>query len=169
MDRTLDQIDPIERSVLRICCAELMSRPDAPYKVVVNEALEISKDFGAEKGYRYINGIADKLAASLRATEYQRVHPDGNPQAENRSQDTQSVSAAVKARAGKVKISLKEKVPATDSPPGNRQKSAAGSPGKNRAGSTKGPGKSVASKDKTADKPAPSGTDKSTKESGKKG
>jgi len=109
MDRSLDQIDPIERSVLRICCTELMTRLDAPYKVVVNEALEISKNFGADKGYRYINGIADKLAASLRKVEYECVHPDGNRQAESRSVDTVSVSEAVRARAGKVKISVKEK------------------------------------------------------------
>jgi len=70
LDRTIEQLDPVERSVLRICCAELQTQLATPYRVVVNEALEISKDFGADKGYRYVNGIADKLAADIRVTEY---------------------------------------------------------------------------------------------------
>lgn len=105
LDRPLDQLDPIERSILRICCTELKTQPGTPYKVVVNEALEISKDFGADKGYRYINGIADKLAASLRSIEYNDDHPNGNPLSEHASvKEPQQ-----KVPANTVKISMKEK------------------------------------------------------------
>lgn len=104
LDRDLKQLDPIERSVLRICCVELKDKLETPYKVIVNEALEISKDFGADKGYRYINGIADKLAMALRSIEYTRDHPDGNPLSEK------GLSApVVKTNQSKVKISVKEK------------------------------------------------------------
>ena len=105
LDRELSQLDPIERSVLRICCTELKTEPATPYKVVVNEAVEISKDFGADSGYRYINGIADKLAAALRSVEHQHDHPDGNPQSSEPS-ERQSVH---KKPSSNVKISVKEK------------------------------------------------------------
>ena len=105
LDRELSQLDPIERSVLRICCTELKTEPATPYKVVVNEAVEISKDFGADSGYRYINGIADKLAAALRSVEYQHDHPDGNPQSSEPS-ERQSVH---RKPSSNVKISVKEK------------------------------------------------------------
>jgi len=105
LDRELQQLDPIERSVLRICCTELKTELATPYKVVVNEAVEISKDFGADSGYRYINGIADKLAGSLRKIEYQHDHPDGNPLS-SRQAERQSVH---KKPSDNVKISVKEK------------------------------------------------------------
>jgi len=79
LDRTIEQLDPVERSVLRICCAELQTQLATPYRVVVNEALEISKDFGADKGYRYVNGIADKLAADIRVTEYESTPGAAKP------------------------------------------------------------------------------------------
>jgi len=105
LDRELEQVDPIERSVLRICCTELKTEFGTPYKVVVNEAVEISKDFGADLGFRYINGIADKLAASLRGAEYKHDHPSGNPQS---TQKTEKKSVHKKP-ASNVKISVKEK------------------------------------------------------------
>ena len=109
LDRELAQLDPIERSILRICCTELKQQLGTPYKVVVNEALEISKDFGADKGYRYINGIADKLAASLRSIEYNADHPEGNPLSEN----TLVRKTAHSSPASGVKVSIKEKSPET--------------------------------------------------------
>lgn len=118
LDREPGQLDPIERSILRICCVELKSQLGTPYKVVVNEALEISKDFGADKGYRYINGIADKLAASLRVVEYNADHPAGNPLSEKKPVR----ESAHKAPGGNVKVSIKEKPP-------EDQKSAGGSSG----------------------------------------
>ncbi len=110
LDRKLDQLDPIERSVLRVCCTELKTQLGTPYKVVVNEALEISKDFGADKGYRYINGIADKLAGSLRKIEYTRDHPDGNPLSEQEIKEPRARTTP----QSNVKISMKEKPEATD-------------------------------------------------------
>lgn len=70
LDREIAQIDPIERAVLRIAAYELQHRPDVPYRVVINEAIEVTKRFGAEHGHTYINGVLDKAAKEWRATEY---------------------------------------------------------------------------------------------------
>ena len=70
LDRPMERLDPVEKSVLRIACAELRSRLDTPYKIVVNEAVEVAKLFGAEEGHKFVNGIADKLAANIRQIEY---------------------------------------------------------------------------------------------------
>jgi N utilization substance protein B len=69
LDRGIEQVDPIERAILRIGVYELKHRIDIPYRVVINEAVELAKTFGAEKGHRYINGILDKVAQELRAIE----------------------------------------------------------------------------------------------------
>ena len=69
LDRPLDQLDPVELSALRIGCFELMNRKDVPYRVVINEAIELVKRFGAQDSHRYINGILDKLAPRLRSEE----------------------------------------------------------------------------------------------------
>ena len=71
IDRTMDQVDPIERAVLRIAGFELRFRPDVPYRVVINEAIETTKRFGAEHGHTYVNGVLDRAAAEWRATEIQ--------------------------------------------------------------------------------------------------
>ena len=60
------QLDPIEKAVLWIAFAELLHSADVPTKVVINEAVELTKTFGAEGGYKYVNGVVDKAAASLR-------------------------------------------------------------------------------------------------------
>ena len=70
IERPMGRLDPVERSVLRVACAEFMCRPDTPYKVIVNEALEITKLFGADQGYKFVNGVVDKLAARLRPVEH---------------------------------------------------------------------------------------------------
>lgn len=69
LDRDIDQVDAIERAVLRIAAYELRMRPDVPYRVVINEAIETSKRFGAEHGHTYVNGVLDHAAAQWRATE----------------------------------------------------------------------------------------------------
>ena len=69
VDREVAQIDPIERAVLRLAAYELKFRPDVPYRVILNEAIEVTKRFGAEHGHSYVNGVLDKLAADLRAVE----------------------------------------------------------------------------------------------------
>ena len=71
LDRDIEQVDPIERAVLRLAAYELRMRPDVPYRVVINEAIEIVKRFGAEHGHTYINGVLDHAAAAWRATEVQ--------------------------------------------------------------------------------------------------
>ena len=73
LDRPLKEIDPVERAVLRMASYELLARIDIPYKVVINESVNLTKKFGAEQAYKYINGVLDKTAQTLRAAE----HPKG--------------------------------------------------------------------------------------------
>lgn len=72
LDRPLTQLDPVEMAALRIGCYELMHRADVPYRVVINEAIELVKRFGAQDSHRYINGILDKLAPRLRSEEVRK-------------------------------------------------------------------------------------------------
>ena len=69
IDRDVAQVDPIERAVLRIAGFELAHRLDVPYRVVINEAIETTKRFGAEHGHTYVNGVLDRAAADWRAQE----------------------------------------------------------------------------------------------------
>ena len=71
IDRSVAQVDPIERAVLRIAAFELAHRLDVPYRVVINEAIETTKRFGAEHGHTYVNGVLDRAAAEWRAQEMQ--------------------------------------------------------------------------------------------------
>ena len=66
LDRPASQLDPIERVILRLGVLELAERPEVPLRVVINEAIELAKLFGAEKSHRYINGVLDKAARRLR-------------------------------------------------------------------------------------------------------
>lgn len=70
IDREMEQIDAIERAVLRIATWEFLHRIDVPYRVILNEALELARRFGNEQGHAYINGVLDQLAARVRADEY---------------------------------------------------------------------------------------------------
>jgi N utilization substance protein B len=72
LDREVDEVDPIERAVLRIATYELLHRLDVPYRVVLNEAVEVSKRFGSENGHTYVNGVLDQAAAVWRGAEYRR-------------------------------------------------------------------------------------------------
>jgi N utilization substance protein B len=69
IDRPLEQLDPVERAVLLIGVFELQSRIDVPYKVVINEGVNLAKRFGALDGHKYINACLDAAARSLRSTE----------------------------------------------------------------------------------------------------
>ncbi|MDQ3618388.1 MAG: transcription antitermination factor NusB [Pseudomonadota bacterium] len=71
LDRDIEQVDPIERAVLRIAAYELRLRPDVPYRVVINEAIETVKRFGSEHGHTYVNGVLDHAAAAWRTAEVQ--------------------------------------------------------------------------------------------------
>ena len=69
LDRKIDDLDPIERSVLRLGTFELKKRPDIPYKVVISESVALAKKFGATDSHRYINGVLAKVARLLRSDE----------------------------------------------------------------------------------------------------
>lgn len=69
IDRPFYELNPVELAVLRISTYELMHRCDVPYKVVINEALQITKTYGSTDGFKYVNGVLDKLAKALRPLE----------------------------------------------------------------------------------------------------
>ncbi|MDG2364994.1 MAG: transcription antitermination factor NusB [Methylococcaceae bacterium] len=69
VDRPVAKIDPVERAILRMSIFELLNRRDIPYRVILNEAVSLSKLYGAEDGYKYINGVLDKIAHRYRSTE----------------------------------------------------------------------------------------------------
>ena len=72
LDRPLVQVDPVEQAILRIGGYELIQRPDIAYRIVINEAVELAKLFGAEQGHRFVNGVLDKLAHVARPAECAR-------------------------------------------------------------------------------------------------
>ncbi|HEX7380665.1 MAG TPA: transcription antitermination factor NusB [Nevskiaceae bacterium] len=69
LDRPLVQLDPVEHAVLLLGTHELASHPEVPWKVVVNEAVDLARLFGAAEGYKYVNGVLDGLAHQLRGAE----------------------------------------------------------------------------------------------------
>ena len=69
LDRPLQQLDPVEHAVLLLGAYELQHKPEVPWKVVVNEAVNLTKMFGAEEGFKFVNGVLDKLARNARAQE----------------------------------------------------------------------------------------------------
>lgn len=69
LDRDIDDLDPIERTLLRMGIFELRERIDVPYKVVINEEVSLAKKFGASESHKYINGVLDKAARELRKAE----------------------------------------------------------------------------------------------------
>ena len=69
LDRNVDEVDQIERAVLRIAAYELRHRIDVPYRVVINEAIETAKRFGSEHGHTYVNGVLDRAALEWRPAE----------------------------------------------------------------------------------------------------
>lgn len=69
LDRSIGSVDLVERAVLRIGCYELLFQPETPYRVILNESIKFAKEFGAVQGYRYVNGILDKVAQRCRSVE----------------------------------------------------------------------------------------------------
>jgi N utilization substance protein B len=69
LDRKLSDLDPIELCLLRMGSYELLRRIDVPYKVAINETINLGKRFGATDGYRYLNGVLDRVAVECRAVE----------------------------------------------------------------------------------------------------
>jgi len=75
LDRDIEEVDPVERAILRIGTFELEFHLEIPYRVVLNEAIELAKTFGSEHGHKYINAVLDKVAGHLRAGEVGRQAP----------------------------------------------------------------------------------------------
>ncbi len=69
VDRPVEKIDPVERAILRIGTYELINRPETPYKVIINEGVNLAKFFGADGSHKYVNGILDKISQKQRAVE----------------------------------------------------------------------------------------------------
>jgi N utilization substance protein B len=69
LDRKVESLSPVERGILLLAAWELKHSPEVPFRVVINEAVELAKSYGGTDGYKYVNGVLDKLAASLRPRE----------------------------------------------------------------------------------------------------
>lgn len=69
LDRSIQQLDCVERAILRLGTFEMKSRPDVPYRAVIDEYVELAKIFGAEDGHKFVNGVLDRIARSQRAAE----------------------------------------------------------------------------------------------------
>jgi transcription antitermination protein NusB len=75
LDRPFARLSPVERAILYIGAFELAEHPQTPFKVVLNEAIELGKSFGGNEGYRFVNGVLEKVAGALRPEE---VHKSRN-------------------------------------------------------------------------------------------
>ena len=69
IDRKLEELSPVEHATLLVAVYELSRHPEIPYRVVINEAVEIAKTFGGTDGYKYVNGVLDRVAARVRPSE----------------------------------------------------------------------------------------------------
>ncbi|WP_088331626.1 transcription antitermination factor NusB [Lacimicrobium sp. SS2-24] len=69
LGRLPEELDPVEKAVLRLATYELLERPEIPAKVVINEAIELAKSFGAEESHKFVNGVLDKAIRTLRKHE----------------------------------------------------------------------------------------------------
>lgn len=69
IDRGVELLSPVEHAVLLLACFELSEHPEIPYRVVINEAVELAKTFGGTDGYKYVNGVLDRVAVRLRPVE----------------------------------------------------------------------------------------------------
>ena len=103
LDRKWEEVSPVERAVMLLAAVEMTAMPETPYRVIINEAIELAKAFGGTDGHKYVNGVLDKLAATVRADEiaYQKANPS------TRKAANSSTGAASKASAVTVKVSAK--------------------------------------------------------------
>ncbi|MCB1909312.1 MAG: transcription antitermination factor NusB [Rhodocyclaceae bacterium] len=69
IERRVSELSPVEHAVLLLAGQELAHHPEVPYRVVINEAIELTKAFGGSEGHRFVNGVLDRMAAAIRATE----------------------------------------------------------------------------------------------------
>ena len=70
LDRKMKELSPVEHALLLLSAFELRNHADTPYRVIINEAIELAKSFGGTDGHKYVNGVLDKLAAELRPDEF---------------------------------------------------------------------------------------------------
>ncbi len=70
LDRNAQSLSPVEHALLLMAACELATQLDTPYRVVINEAVELAKSYGGTDGHKYVNGVLDKLAAELRPTDF---------------------------------------------------------------------------------------------------
>ena len=75
LDRRVEELSQVEKAILRLGAFELKERQDVPYRVVINEGIEMAKLFGAEDSFKYVNGVLDKLARQLRYAEASERRP----------------------------------------------------------------------------------------------
>jgi N utilization substance protein B len=73
IDRRWDEVSPIERCILLLGACELKLHPETPYRVIINEAIELAKTYGGTDGHKFVNGVLDKLAAVLRTAETRKL------------------------------------------------------------------------------------------------
>jgi N utilization substance protein B len=73
LDRDFKRLSPVERAILYIGAYELGAHPETPFKVVLNEAIELGKSYGGTEGHRFVNGVLEKVAAALRPEEVARA------------------------------------------------------------------------------------------------
>jgi N utilization substance protein B len=104
LDRNTEEMTPVELSILRLATYEMIHRIDVPYKVVINEAVELAKTFGATDGHKYVNGVVDKIAQQVRTVEVRQ--PNANAKPKNVSQKTTKPvfkvpSAKIRTKGGK--------------------------------------------------------------------
>jgi len=69
MDRASDELSPVEFSILLLAAYEMLKQPETPYRVIINEAVELAKTYGGTDGHKFVNGVLDKLAAQARPLE----------------------------------------------------------------------------------------------------
>ena len=79
LDRKIGALSPVERAVLLLGAYELLHRIETPYRVVINEAVELAKAYGGTDGHKYVNGVLDRLAAELRAIEVKAANQARTP------------------------------------------------------------------------------------------
>lgn len=82
LDRPYAGLSPVERAILLLATFELKRHLEAPYKVVINEAIELAKSYGGSDGHKYVNGVLDKLAAQIRPAEAARPRKSVQPKAQ---------------------------------------------------------------------------------------
>lgn len=75
LDRAFEKLSPVERAILYIGSFELSAHPEVPFKVVLNEAIELGKTYGGAEGHRFVNGVLQKVAATVRPDEVARSRP----------------------------------------------------------------------------------------------